>query len=479
MKFFKTKYIIFIFGSLFVVGGLVISNKYLSKSYKEIVTKSGLKILFLKDKNLPYIQFALWFLNSGSNYDYKNKSGLNAMTVNLFEQGAGGLSSEVLQENLDYYGAYFKADASRQFSKFIMGGLSWQAKDLWKIFLKITTEPHLEEKEFKLLKKQLLNSRYQRLDDDPSFVANEVWRRSLFQEGSSIGEPNYGTVTSLKSITLEDVKLFFSDYYLEGQPILTVVGQFDNLLEKEIISSFESHFSKGEEEKQDVITPKKPSFFKLLKKKNQAQSQVVMGFQTITFPKDNPRVFTALTLANTVFGASSINSRLMSQLREKMGLTYGVGSILSLSRDYGLFQLGGATRTESTGLFLKEALSLLKKFQEQGITEEELKKAKPILKNRHLISIETPETYLARLVYYHHYLGADISFLDDYISIINDISLEEVNEAIKKYLTFNNLGIVIYGDPSIKGQLLHIEGLHSLEDLSFKNYFSQELNVKD
>ena len=477
MGFLKKKHVLFtcVFGVLIMVSASVVYNTCLSKQYKEVMTKSGLKVLFLEDNNLPYIQFALWFMKSGADYDYKNKSGLNAMTANLLDQGAGGLSSETIQENIDYYGASFAADTNRQFSKLVMSGLSWQAKSLWDIFLKITTEAHFEQKEFDLLKQQLLENRSQDLDD-PESVVDEIWRRSLFKENSPVGQPDYGTITSLKNITLEDVKEFFSDHYLKGQPILTIVGQFDDQLKKEILDSFESRFSREQENKITTSTSKKPSFFKLLKKNDQVQSQILLGFQTLAFPKDNPRDSVALKLANTVLGGGGgLSNRLMIKLREEMGLTYGVWSALSLGRSYGLFQLGAATKTESTGLFLKETLILLKKFQEQGITQEELATVKLVLKSRYLNSIETPESRLDKIMYYHYYLGTKVSFVSDYSSIIDDISVEEINKVIAKYLTINNLSIVVYGDSSVREQLLQIKGLQPLEEISFEDYFAKEL----
>ena len=457
------------------MSGTFVFNKIFSKPYKEVVTKSGLRVLFLEDKNLPYIQFSLWFLKMGADYDGKNKSGLSMVTASLLEQGAGGLSSEVIQENIDYLGAKFRADTGRQYSKLSISGLSWQAKDLWEIFLKIATEAHLDGEEFKLLKQQFIENRISQLDE-PEFVASEVWRRSLFGDGNSISEPEEGTLSSLKNISLEDVKSFFQNHYLSSRPILTVVGQFTPELKREIIASFdESQFDKRKDVPAFVLPSKKNSFFKLLKKKGQVQSQIRMGFQSMVFPKDNPRLFVILNLAEIVLGGGSLSSRLMLKLREEMGLTYGVSSQITLGSAYGFFLLAANTKTATTGLFINESLKILKKFHKTGITEEELKKAKLMLKSRYLQAIAIPERLLAKMVYYHYYLGVKDSFVDDYVSIIDKISLSELNEAIKKHLTPDNMNVLVYGDPSVKEQLLDIKGLSPLEEISFEEYFSKEL----
>ena len=471
-QFKKIFLVLFFFG--IIMSGVFVLNKFFSKPYKEVVTKSGLKVLFLKDKDLPYIQFKLWFLKMGADYDEKNKSGLSMMTTSLLEQGAGGLSSEVIQENMDYLGARFWTYTGRQYSQLSISGLSWQAKDLWEIFLKIATEAHLEGEEFKLLKKRFIERRFSHLDHS-LIVASGVWRQSLFGAGNSIAEPEEGTLSSLKNISLEDVKSFFQNHYLNSQPILTVVGEFTPELKQEIIASFDKQFDKRKESPVFVLPPKQNSFFKLLKKKNQVQSQIRMGFQSMAFPKDNPRLFVTLKLANIVLGDSFLSSRLVLKLREEMGLTYGVYSQIVLGPSYGVFLLTAMTKTATTGLFINETLKVLKKFQETGLTEEELKKAKTMLKIRYLKSIGTPEELLAEMVYYHYYLGVKDSFLDDYVSIIDKISLSELNEAIKKHLTPDNMNVLVYGHPSVKEQLLDIKGLSPLEEISFAEYFSQEL----
>ena len=475
MKIKSTKFF-FIFIAVLIIGwsGVFIFNKGIFKSYEEVVAPSGVKILFLKEKNLPYVYFSIWFLKAGSDYDPPNKSGLNFITAHLLEQGAGGFSSEEIQDQLDYLGASFNAQTRHQYSRFSMSGLSWQEKKLWNIFFKIITEAHLEEGEFHHLKQRLIEARYSKLDD-PDSVADEVWRQLLFPENSPAGQPEEGTVTSLNQISLEDIKRFFKNHYVESRPIVTVVGQFSSSLKKEILASFEQVFTESKLTNSTNPMPKKASFFKLLKKKDQLQSQIRLGFQSLSFPEDQPRLSVALDLATLILGGGGLNNRLMNRLREEMGLTYGVWSFLSLGRSYGLFQLGAQTKTKNTVVFVEETLKILKQFQDQGVTDTELKMAKPMLKSRYLQRIDIPEKFLTELIYYRDYLGTSATFFEDYLSIIEDISLEEVNEAIKTYLKSENLSIFIYGDPSIEKKLLKIPDLPPLESLSFEDYFSKDL----
>jgi len=479
MKNFLTikKFLAVVSVGIILMSGTYLFKTFFNQSYQELVTSSGLEAVFFKDADLPYLNLSLWFFDVGSDYEMTHKSGLNFITAHLLEQGAGGLSSETIQDQIDHLGASFEVHTGRQYSVISINGLSWQAKELWDIFLKIATEAHLEEKEFEIFKQRLLESRYSDLDS-PQTMAHEIWRQLLFPVHHPMGQPEEGTLTSLKQISLEDVKSFFKNHYLNPD-LLTVVGHFNSQTQKDILTSFDQAFSKKQNRSVVSGAAKKPNFFKLLKKKNELQSQIHMGFQTLAFPTNQDRLVIALRLANQILGGREFSTnRLMFKLREEMGLTYGVGSTLSLGRAYGLFQVVAQTKTENTGLFLKESLNILKHFQDKGITKDELQLAKMVLKSYFFQQIETPEQFLFKQVYYSYYLQTSSDFMKNYISIIDDISVQEVNQAIKQYFIFKNLSVLVYGNPVVKNQLMAIEDLSPLEDISFEEYFASEIKNK-
>ena len=118
---------------------------------------------------------------------------------------------------------------------------------------------------------------------------------------------------------------------------------------------------------------------------------------------------------------------------------------------------------------------MLKKFRDKGIQPEELYRSKRSLKSAHLLRIETPENRLNQFVYYTYYLGVKPHFLENYLSILEDISLEEVNQLIKEFIMSKPLQVLIYGHSSLKAQLESMEGLPSLKVISFEDQFKDEL----
>ena len=216
-----------------------------------------------------------------------------------------------------------------------------------------------------------------------------------------------------------------------------------------------------------------PISIEVMTKEGLVQSQVALGHTLPPFPIDRPREALALYLGNEVLGLG-FKSRLLMEIREKLGLTYSISSRFLLRRDdYGIFNVGTFTKTDETSRILRETLRVLKDFYEGGISEEELESAKLEAKGDFRNQIQTREGEASTYFYYVEYLGLDKSFLKNYLSYIDQISVDEVHQAVKKYLDLNRLKVVIYGDPALK-TLLEKDGF-SFDEVEFSSEYASEI----
>ena len=466
--------VFFILFGIVLFTGLIVYIKSQQSDYKEAQVKSGLKILFLKDDSLPFIQFSALFPKAGSDYDWKGKSGLAQLTAYMLDQGAGGLNSENLQEELNQLGTEFSVEVGQQTAYFSISGLSWHQEKLYDLFKKILSRPHFESSEMEILRKQFIDRRIKNLDR-ASFVANTLLRNVLFQ--GSLAKSSSGNLISLSQINLEDIKTFYENHYLKGNPVFMIVGNFDKALEKSARTFVSENFPYQEQSLNNISTPDLQAQIKLVSNNSLVQAEVRLAYSLFPFPIQNPRQYTVFQLANSILGAGGImTSRLFYELREKRGLTYGAYSYLNMGKLYGFFDISGATKTSSVKKFVEQTLLILNKFKQEGVSLEELNTAKETLKIRHLRKIETPENKLHQIVYYKYYLGLDSHFLDHYLQTIDDISLEEVNLGIQEFILTKPLQIIIYGHPSVQSQLEEIKDF-ALSTVSFKDYFKEELDL--
>ena len=463
--------------------------------YKRYETKSGIKIFSTKDESLPFIRYDVRFPRAGSDYSFEDKSGLAALTAYLLDQGAGGLSSEQIQEELNLLGTELDIKLWGQTVQLSLSGLSWHKDKLLDLFKKIVISPHFKEKELEILRQKFLTKRKFSLDR-PSFVANAFMRKSLFK--GMLGEPSSGDLLSLSKINLEDIKSFYKSQYKEGNPIFSLIGNFDSSFEKEFYNFVDENFSK----KDLALAWQKPepasqkAQFQLLTKPALVQAEVHLFYFLFPFPKDDFKSFLSLHLANFILGGHGMSSRLWDELREKRGLTYGVYSSPNIGKIYGFFDISGATKNSSVKELIEQILLNLKRIKKEGVSLEELNQAKNRFRVNHLKSIETPENNLSRVIYYTEYLGLSPKTWNRYLEILGGISLEEVNGVFDKFVLsdksdrlkdFTNpnqdndkayLNVLVYGDPSLQSQLEGIEDLPPVEVLSFEDYFKKELSFQ-
>ena len=485
----KLKWFIIVLTVSIVTGGFIVSLGS-SKDYKRYQTESGLTVLSTKDKSLPYIKYEAHFTKAGA--DHVRKPGLAHLTAYLLDQGAGDLSSEQMQEKLNQLGTELSVSVGRDMVTLSLEGLRWHKKELFELFKKIIVSPRFEEKELEILKEQALTSRKRSLDH-PSFVADTFVRKSLFDDPfeSSVG----GNLISLSDIHLEDIKTFYKTNYKEGNPIFSLAGHFDSSFEKEFYQFVNQNFSYQEKELEQKPEPAvNQSHFQLLTKENLVQAQVRFFYFLFPFPKEDFKSYLSLLLANKTLGGGMFTARLLDELREKRSLTYGVVSYPIFEKNYGVFYVKGATKNSSVREFIEQGLVVLEKIKKEGISEEELNIAKNQLRVGHLKHIESPESQLNRVLYFQEYLGVDEKEIENYLKTLESITLEEVNsifdtfvlsKSSEKLQSFTEshqtndkayLQVLVYGDPSIESQLQDIKGLPSLEVLSFKDQFGEELD---
>lgn len=452
------------------------------KRYKGTAVGAHERIFFREDSKLPYISYSLIFPKAGTQYDglsnHKKlmKNGLAYITAQLLKKGTNELDAETFQKQLANYGTDLRVSVGRKSANISVTSLSWHAEKVWELFIKAASEPRFEVSELKLLKSQLTQSRALKLSHPASFIS-EIWINQVFKGSEkSSGSPSRGTLASIKNIQMEDVKRFYESRYKKGNPLLAVVGKFDRKLKETVKTSFKKNFAFFLEKEEELTDLKIKPFFFFLSHPETRQSQVVVGYPLFPYPKDNPRLAVAMGLANNVFGGDDMSSRLMSRLRVARGLTYGVSSSLSLSETDGFFSVSGSTGTETTGEFLRSILSLMERFEKEGILSlEELKKSKSVYKSGYFQSRETATKRLSQWISFVHFLKVDPSFIRHFTKIVSRISLEEVNVAIQNFIQTEKLQILVYGHPSVKSQLEDFKALFPLKEISFDEYFKEEL----
>ncbi|MEL7345388.1 MAG: insulinase family protein, partial [Pseudomonadota bacterium] len=173
------------------------------------------------------------------------------------------------------------------------------------------------------------------------------------------------------------------------------------------------------------------------------QSVIFFGHSGIR--QEDPEFFAAF-LANEIFGGSGRQSRLMEEVREKRGLTYGIGSYL-VSRDHSEMVLGqGATANERAAESIEVIKEEWAKIAENGVTAFELEEAKTFLTGAYPLRFDGNGP-IARIMVGMQMGGLPIDYIATRNDRVNAVTLEDVREVVKKIYRPDDLHFIVVGQP--------------------------------
>lgn len=422
-------------------------SAYKLPDFQEKRLDNGLQLLFVPDKRLPYVSYSL-LIRAGAVQDPPELSGLASMVAELLDKGTKKRGAPQIAADLGQMGADFDASASVEYSVISASGLSTQAEPLLKNLLEIVTQPTFTDHEIERQRQQFLSA-IERQVDNPEAFANLAFNAFLY--GS---EPYARSVTgntkSIQAIKKKHIIQHYLKYFRPNNAILAVIGNFTPELATQVEKDF------GSWQPREVSPPKfgEPPAIKglqveLVDKPGLVQSQIRMGHIGIARLNDD---FLPIRVANTILGGA-FASRLNNRVRKELGLTYGVSSAFEPRLSPGPFEISTFSKNATAGQTVSESLSVLSQFKDQGVTGDELEMAKGYLKGVFPQAIETPEKLVFNLMLLRFY-GVPDSYLTNYLTDVDRLTLSDVNRAIKKYFDDRNIKVVVYSNAAdVKSQL--------------------------
>ncbi len=438
------------------------SVHYKPYSYTQHRLSNGMEVLLIKEEALPSLTFDILFKTGP---DPQGKEGLTYLLAELMDKGTKNRSATKVTEDLEVLGAGFAYNLTRDGLAFSIGTLPYLHKDLLKIFSEIIQTPAFSEEEFQRAKEKALGWA-RRSPESFSFYANRVFNQYLY-EPHPYGFYVNGSLKSLATLKLEDIKKFYESRLHPQNAVMTVAGRHP----EDIVAQLESLFGQWKAGTDVKDQTKQPKVLKIKSAKKNLlivdqpsaiQSEIRMGH--ISVKRSHPD-FLALMSGNVILGHSS-SSRLSTRIREQQGLTYHVYSVFSAKKELGAFKAGMAVRNNKLGTGLLEMMGVIEDFHKNGITGEELKKAKQLLKNSFITEVSTVDSFAGYLLYLNSQ-GIPYTYVDQFFKKLEGLTLEEVNKAIKKHLKTDQIQtLILTNAKQVQSQL------KDFEPFTIKNYKS-------
>jgi zinc protease len=409
---------------------------------------AGIKMALLPKKTRGGTVVAQMFLRFGDEQSLMNRATAAGLAGDMLMRGTTKHTRQQIQDELDRLKARaFVFGVTSQAGLFIETTRA-NLPAVLRLMAEVLREPAFPDKEFGLLKQEDLAGIEQQ-KSEPTQIAFTAFNRQI--NPFPKGDPRYVStpdedIAELNAATLDQAKQFYHDFYGASNAQLTVIGDFD---EQEITKLTTELFS-------DWKSPRPfkriPSIFKDIAPANQtfqapdkANAFFVAGF--LFDMRDDNADYAAVTLGHYMLGGGFLSSRLAARIRQKEGLSYGVGSGIFVSAfdHYGRFTataIYAPQNVEKLEAAFKEEIARMLK---DGFTAEEVEAAKSGYLQSRQVSRAQDNELLSRSNTYL-FLGRTWQWDADFEAKIKALTPEQINAAMRKFVDASKLVIYKAGD---------------------------------
>ncbi|RMG44966.1 MAG: insulinase family protein [Acidobacteria bacterium] len=404
----------------------------------------------------PTVSFDLWFA-VGSLDDPPGKEGLAYVTGQLLAQGATANNSyEEILEKLYPLAASYDVRVDKEMTT-LTGRVHRDKLDEYlPLLVDAFLRPAFREDDFERVRSDALNyvRNTLRYASDEELGKAALWL-DVF-EGTGYAHPVQGTVAGLEAISLDDVKRFYAEHFTRDNLVIGVGGGYDDAV-VERLREARASLPAGRPAARPAPEPRPLEGRRvLLVSKPGADASISFGFP-IDVRRGDPD-FYALWVANSWLGEHrNSSSHLYQVIREARGLNYGDYSYIeafpeggqrtmpptNVGRRQQLFEVWIRTLPNEQAHFaLRAAVRELAHLVDHGLTEEQFELTRSFLSK---YVLHFADTTAARLGYAidDRFYGIEGSHLENFRRRLADLTLEEVNAAIRRHLQYRNLDIAI------------------------------------
>ncbi|SFB01355.1 zinc protease [Poseidonocella pacifica] len=406
---------------------------------QEVTSPGGITAWLVEEPSIPFLSLEIRF-SGGSSLDAEGKRGATNLMTALLEEGAGELDARAFSETRDGLAASFGFSAYDDALSVSARMLTENRPEAIALLETALTEPRFDGDAIERVRAQVL-SNIRSSEKDPDDIAGKTFDRLAFGD-HPYGSDRSGTVESVSALTRDDLLAAKHRVMARDRIYVAAVGDItaeelgpllDDLLGglPETGAPMPDHVDvalTGGTTVVDFPTP-----------------QSVALFGHLGMKRDDPDFFAAY-IVNTILGGSNFESRLMTEVRENRGLTYGIYSYL-VPKDYAELVMGSVSSANDR---IAEAVEVTRQvwadMAENGVTAEELAAAKTYLTGAYPLRFDGNGPIADILV------GMQMQNLPiDYAATRNDkvnaVTLEEANRVASELLRPESLHFVVVGQP--------------------------------
>ncbi len=403
------------------------------------VLDNNATLLVAERPGLPMIVLSL-VLKTGAAVDPQDKQGLANLTAALLTRGTESYSAQALAEELDFLGTSLSVDVGSDATTISLTTLTKNLDRSFTLLAEVILSPSFPQDEFERIRKEV-EGRLHSNQEDPGWVAGKAFREHLYPQ-HPYGRLISGQTETLARITSDDIKQFHATYYRPNNAIIAIAGE---ITQNQVDSLLASHFADWKAADLPAFSwpnPPEREARQINLNKEVTQANIMIGHSGIA--RSHPDYYAVLVM-NHILGGGGFGSRLMDRIREEQAYAYSVGSYFSARKHPGPFTVALQTKNENAQQAVAETLAVIRRFREEGATEEEVEAAKAYLINGFPLRLIS-NSDVARMLPMLEFYGLGLDYPDRYPDIIGSVTLEQVKAAARQHLRPDQFLQVVVAD---------------------------------
>jgi len=393
------------------------------KPYEKFVLRNGVEVYAI-NAGAEDVMLVEWVYFAGNSYEDQN---LVAATTNfLLKNGTSKRSAFQVNEHFEYYGSYLNRAAYNETATVSLHCLTKHLKELLPVVKELLTDSVLPEEELAIYKqnmKQRLKVSLKKSD----FVAGRLIDTYLYGEDHPYGK--YSKMEDFDALQREQLIDFYNNYYLNGKLVMFVAGKLPEDLDKLL----DQHF--GDLKNNPIARREWPTYpatekkYRVTNNPDGLQGAIRLARP---FPNRHHPDFLKVQVLNSLFGGF-FGSRLMSNIREDKGYTYGIHSFLQNHLEQSAWMISTEAGKEVSEATITEVYKEMKDLREELVDEEELLLVRNYMMGGILGDLDGPFQIIAR---WKNIILNDLNeqYFYDSINTIKTVTAEDLQQLAQKYL---------------------------------------------
>jgi zinc protease len=393
------------------------------KPYGKFTLKNGVDVYTI-NAGAEDVLAIEWVFFAGNSYEKQN---LVAGSSNfLLKNGTTKKNAFQINEHFDYYGSYLNRACYNETAVLSLHCLTKHVDELLPAVKELITDSTLPQEELDIYRqnmKQRLKVNLKKSD----FVAGRLIDTYLYGENHPYGK--FTTEEDFDSLQRDQLVDFYKNYYQQGKLIIFVAGKLPSNIEPLLNNNFgDLVYKEVKEQKHEIVTATEKKY-RVSNDENGVQGSIRLARP---FPNRHHPDFMKTMILNNLFGGF-FGSRLMVNIREDKGYTYGIHSYLQNHVNSSAWMISTEAGKEVTEATISEVYKEMKRLREEKVGDDELLLVQNYMMGSILGDLDGPFQIIAR---WKNIIlnNLDESYFQNSINTIKKITAQELQELAQKYL---------------------------------------------